>query len=493
MPPDAPKDDLTPAPARAVPRLRIAFNVVAQILLLFFIAIVANYLSCRHHRQWDLTLNRKFTLSTTTSNFLASLDQEVTIIVAFLSRAPIYPDVKGLLDQYLLAGNSRIKVEFIDPARNPARAADLKTKFNLALDQNAIIIATGDRVRVVPEDRLVTTDTGGRVVEFRGEAVLTSALIEAVEKDKKKLYLVSGHRNVPDLQVLLRDIHGMVSKQNAEVHELFFARAESIPADCAALLLLGPQVDLTSREIDMLRDYWENEKGNLFLLLDPSAATPNLTAFVRTYGVVPQNDRVLLVTGVPGLAVQKTYDVPALFLTGPAIARDLVGLSTQFPVQSQSLKVYENDPILHEEGVSLTPLVVADSRFWGETAFEKEELAFSEKEDNVQPLYLAASIEKGAVDDPRLRIKSSRMVVVGNARLLDSSPRRIGQNHDFFMSSINWMLDREELIGIAPKVRRDYSLSLNPGQKSRIQLIVLVLMPAGAFLLAFTVWSARRH
>jgi hypothetical protein len=55
------------------------------------------------------------------------------------------------------------------------------------------------------------------------------------------------------------------------------------------------------------------------------------------------------------------------------------------------------------------------------------------------------------------------------------------------------MLDREELIGIAPALPTDHSLVLSEKQFARIQFIVLLVMPGGAFLLAFTAWSLRRN
>ena len=336
-------------------------------------------------------------------------------------------------------------------------------------------------------------DDPRRIVEFRGESSITAALIAAVEKEPRKLYLASGHRQVKELQVLIDEIRGMLSIQNASTHELLFSSAERIPEDCDALLLIGPQVDLTSREIEMLRAYWETDKGSLLVLLDPNAQTPNLAEFLRSYGITPRNDRVLLAASVSGLSVQKTYTVPAVFLEGSPVTRNLVGVNTQFTAQSQSLDIMTYGPLLEKQNLTVTPLVLADQRFWGETRYREEEASFDETEDHLQPLYLAGAVEKNAVDDPRLRIDSSRLMVIGNANLLDTRPQRIKQNYDFFLSSVNWMIDREELIGITPKIPTDYSVTLSEKQFTRIQLLVLLVMPAGAFLLGFMAWSLRRN
>ncbi|MFV1994458.1 MAG: Gldg family protein [Verrucomicrobiales bacterium] len=474
-------------------RGRIALNTFVQLVLLVAICAIANYLSCRHHRQWDLTVNNKFTLSTTSTNFLDSLDQEVKIMVAFLAGSPVHDDVRGLVSEYQRRGGGHITVEFLDPGRNRTRTTDIKNKYNLELDQNVVIIATGDRVVVSAQRDMVKMGDGGRVEEFRGEAALTSALIEAIEKDKTKLYLITGHRRLVELQILMKEVHDLVKQQNAEVVELLISHAESVPEDCGALLLIGPTSDFSKSEIEVLRAYWEDRKGSLLLLLDPEAQTPNLFAFLRSYGVVPRSDRLLYATRVSGMELQKTYATSAIFLPGSPVTRELMGVNTVLPGLTQSLKLYQDDAYLKSQSIISVPLLLADDRFWGETDFDAELETRNPREDHMPPLYLAAAVEKGATEDPRLRIESSRLVVAGNRHFLDSSPQRIKPNLDFVLSSLNWMLDREELIGITPKFPSDYNLSMSPKQFSRIEMIVLIIMPAGVFIFGLIVWSARRQ
>ncbi len=482
-----------PAPPRPS-RTRIVCNVILQGLLLILIFLIVNYLSCRHHTQWDLTHNRKFTLSTTTLNFLDSLEQDVDIIVSFLAGSQVYDDIKGLIDEYQRYGRSHINVELVDPGRDRSRATDIKNKFDLELSKNVVIIATGDRVKVVSEDDMVTREDGafGRVLAFRGESALTSALIEAVEKEQKKLYLVTGHRKVTELQDLMRELHVLLSRQNAVIEELVLPQVDAIPNDCEALILIGPRIDLTPKEHDLVQSWWEDRKGSLLVLLNPAARTPNLYSFLRQFGAMPRDDRLVYAAKISGMELQKTYTVPAVFLPGSPVTRELVGINTVLLNESQSLRVLENDALLQAQNVSVVPLLLADERFWGETDYHEETAVRSETEDNLPPIYLAAAVEKGAVDDPNLRIASSRMVVAGNSHFLDSEPTRVAANVDFIMSALNWMLDREELIGITPKQPTEYNLNLSPAQFSRIQLIVLLIMPVGVFLFGIAVWITRR-
>ena len=55
---DDPTTDATAKP-RKIHRLRIGLNVVAQIALLLFLAVMVNYLGFEHYRRWDFSRDHK--------------------------------------------------------------------------------------------------------------------------------------------------------------------------------------------------------------------------------------------------------------------------------------------------------------------------------------------------------------------------------------------------------------------------------------------------
>ena len=60
------------------------------------------------------------------------------------------------------------------------------------------------------------------------------------------------------------------------------------------------------------------------------------------------------------------------------------------------------------------------------------------------------------------------------------------------MSSLNWALDREELAGISPRKPTAYVLSVDPAKLSLLQNLIILVIPALAFLAAGFVWFLRR-
>jgi len=58
--------------------------------------------------------------------------------------------------------------------------------------------------------------------------------------------------------------------------------------------------------------------------------------------------------------------------------------------------------------------------------------------------------------------------------------------------SVNWLLSREQLIGIAPKVSKPLTFSLNRDELARLRWIVLVFMPLIPAVIGTVVWWQRR-
>src|SRR5678815_3234120 len=106
-------DSPTPKP-RKIHRVRIGLNVVVQIGLLLFLAIMANYLGFEHYRRWDLSRDKKYALSDKTKRFLETIKGKVRVTVFFSPTNPIAQDVQALLTEYQYAGKAKMDVEHID-------------------------------------------------------------------------------------------------------------------------------------------------------------------------------------------------------------------------------------------------------------------------------------------------------------------------------------------------------------------------------------------
>jgi ABC-type uncharacterized transport system involved in gliding motility auxiliary subunit len=201
----------------------------------------------------------------------------------------------------------------------------------------------------------------------------------------------------------------------------------------------------------------------------------------------------VIAVDVTPLAQQKIYSVRCNFkgVEDLPITVPLLTLTTELAGQSSSLDLAPREKFLKESGILVSPLLEATNRYWGETRYQLAVPQYDPARDTANPVYVAAAAERGAARDARIRIQSSRLVVVGNATLIDPDTL-LQPNEDFIANSINWLLDREELIGIAPKYKKRYKLDITEPQRSKIFLLTTVLLPATVFCFGLFVWSSRR-
>jgi len=180
------------------------------------------------------------------------------------------------------------------------------------------------------------------------------------------------------------------------------------------------------------------------------------------------------------------------FVGGSPITKRLTNVNANFTggaTQSLTLDTERSKA----SGIKLKPLIQASKGFWGEIHYADaaQGVYFDPKEDHIDPV-VAASAEKGAVSDDRVRVDSSRLIVVGSSAFL-ANQTITEADMDFVLNSLNWLLDREEVIGITPKTAHNLSLNLTQSQLSLIALLVMGAIPAGAGLLGVIVWLKRRR
>ena len=85
------------------------------------------------------------------------------------------------------------------------------------------------------------------------------------------------------------------------------------------------------------------------------------------------------------------------------------------------------------------------------------------------------------------------MVVVSNAMFVQDAAITQGQQAlDFVSASVNWLINREQLIGIAPKVPKTLTFSLDENALRNIRWLILVLLPLIPAVFGFAVWWQRR-
>ena len=486
---------------RKIRRAQIGLNVVAQIILILFLAAMVNSIAFKHYARWDFSRDQKYALSDKTKRFLSTIRGKMRVTVFFSPNTPITADVQTLLTEYQYAANGRIDVEQIDPERNLSRAKQLFDKYKVVSDESLLVLDYEGRNKTVKASEMADIDQSGsavgegsRVTAFKGEQAITSAMIDLVEGKKNTVGYVVGHRE-PSLSQpgTVSILKTFIENENIKLQELNLFNVDAIPADLKAIMIVGPQYDFSDREMKLLRDFWDKQ-GRILLLLDPAAKTPRLDGFLRDLGVKVNDDRlmVFLRTGIQELAV--TRDVQAHFLGGSRITKRLADASALFFGGTSSLTLEPQR--VGAANIHVEPLIQAEKGYFTETDYNTDDqtkLQADAKRNSNVALTISASIEKGGSADERVQVNSSRLIVVSNSTFVqDNAVTQDQQALDFVADSVDWLLSREKLIGIAPKIPQPLIFTLNEDGLRNLRWIVLVLMPLVAAVIGAAVWWKRR-
>jgi hypothetical protein len=488
--------------AKKIGRIRIGLNVIVQIVLILFLAAMVNSYAFKHYARWDFSRDQKYALSDKTKRFLDSLKGKMRVTVFFSPTTPITTDVQNLLTEYQYAGKGKIDVEQIDPERNLSRAKELFDKYKVVTDESLLVLDYDGRNKTVKASEMADVDQseaafgeGPRVAAFKGEQAITGAMIDLVEGKKKTLGYVTGHKE-PPLSVPTSPITVLktfIENENIKFQELNLLDQPVIPADVNAVIILGPQYDFSDREMNVLRDFWDKQ-GRILLLIDPAANTPRLRAFLDELGVRVNDDRLMVFvrTGIQELAL--TRDVQAHFLGDSPVTKRLADVRTIFVGGTASLTLDPNRG--RAANIRLEPLIQAEKGYFAESDYNSDnqaKLQADAQKAGDMPLTIGASAEKGGSADARLQVNSSRLVAVTNATFVqDSAIMQDQAALDFVSGAVNWLLSREQLIGIAPKIPKPLTFSLDPEALQRLRWIVLVLMPLIPAVIGTVVWWQRR-
>ena len=512
IPAAPPADDTAAAPEKVphIQRLRISLNVFVQFLLMLVLYGLANYLAARHFKQWDYTFDRKFTLADSTVEYLKNVSVPIKITILTVRGEEPEKDLSALMQRYKETMKGRIEVKVIDTRRDVQAYEAFKAqlfKSRLTIETNGVLVqadAPGkskdaqSSYKFISEDALYEIDPVKRTATaFKGEGLLNAAIRGVTSVDRPAVGIIAGlgtYRQLPDrtsVYTVLSEISGL---QNIDLEPFPILAESEVPANLSALIWIAPE-DITEREQDILTKFFETPGHSLMILLKPANRTPNLDKFLGLYGITPQDDRVLTAESKASGPV-KRFDVDARFLEGSTLTAGIVSQSTLFLDQTRSLKIGGGSDKQRAENIEIKPLLSppADT-YWGEKTFEEALPRFDAATDNGPPVYIAAAAERGAPKDPRVQVKSSRLLVFGNSAIGD--PDSINrQNYDFITRSLNWLLHRDV---VAPndsstdKSKHRFRIMIKPEQWQRVFWTTTIILPLAALMTGLMVWSSRRN
>ncbi|MGE4108598.1 MAG: GldG family protein [Bacteriovoracia bacterium] len=443
-----------------------AYGLHATVSVLIALGIlgVLNLLSYKHPMKLDLTKNSLHTFSDQTKKVVREMKKEVKAVLFSntIEREKMRPVLQNFADL-----NSNFKVEYVDIQKEKA-AVEIAgiTK------ANTLKISVGDRNLKINE---IT------------EEKITNALMKLLREGDRTMCFILGHgekdakSNEP---IGMGIIKNELEQQAYEVKSVDLPTEMKIPDGCNTIGILGPTRSFLDEEIKVIGDYLNNG-GRAIIALDFVFQGPNphakLEALIEQWYVKFPNALVIQLPNpqvVAAADISKAHPITKEFET--AILMPLPRALVLMPDPPASLNV--------------AYLAKSSPKSWGKTdisEFKTGRITINKGKDLDGPIVLAAVVEgkqKGST-----ATKNSRLVLFGSSHMVANGGVQAGGNSDFFMNSVSWLMDDENLISIRSKQDDPAKLEIDDQKNIITFWLTVILYPLAIGALGIVVWIRRRR
>jgi hypothetical protein len=485
-------------------RIVTGLNVAVAVVLMATVVTLLNLLVSRVPFRFQLETRARHELSERTLGLLEGLKADVNVVAFLASESVLYDEVRALLREYAYAagkvGGVTLELEVVDPRRDISRTRDLAREYDVTAEDVIVFSCSGRSKYVEIQDlakyevELTEAGVAKRMVGFMGEQAFSSAILSVTQQSTPIIYFLTGHgeRDTEDFnrQGGYSSIARAVRRDNMEVRRLQLAEAGGIPEDCAALIVAGPDKKLSEVEVRHIDDYLKNRHGRAMFLMDPSVDA-GVGSLLDEWGVG-------LGSGVAaGLTFSGRELVIAKYGDHP-VTRAFENVTTMFYMPRPVVTtVPERNGRLgqkEEDRARVSVLAATGDEGWVEHDLSQDPPRYDEGTDLRGPVSVAVAVEKGPVGVD-VKIQPTRLVVVGDSYFVSNAAMRsgVGGNASFFLSSLNWLVERESLLTVAPRPPIELRLEMNDRQWTQAFLLTVVMVPSAFMLLGFFVWLKRRR
>ena len=480
-------------------RWGIGLNVLLSCVALLAIVVMVNYLASRHFLRFRWAGDAQSQLSPLTRSVLSALTNQVKVIVLFEpdSAGTLYGDVKELLKEYQLAC-PRLQLQFVDYLRNSGDAALIKAQYHLnaTSDADLVIFDCAGRYLVVSARELSDYDLNSAFrgepiprISFKGEQFFTSALFSVTDARPLRAYALTGHGEhdlkSEDATRGYQKLADVFREKNMTIEPLPL-RTNEVPDDCALLLIAGPRTRIPSEELEKIDAYLKKGGRALVLLLNTLLTEGRMSGLERLLAEwnVEVGDNLVMDRA------QSRADAARILITSEfgghpvvnPIQDERLGLVMPRSVRRRTADSRGTDAIKVTELVFTSPSGVALANVSGNQGVVET--------NGTIPLIVAA--ERGVVTGVSSDRGATRLVVAGESIFLANQAIEAEANRDFASLAVNWLLGREQLLGIGPRRLQSYRVSLTVAQRNQLRWILLGAMPGSVLFLGLLVWVRRR-
>ncbi len=520
------KQDLTPEQERerALKRVKrmkkLKYGALATALTALFVAgvvvvnIIVGVLNDRYQWNIDLTSSGLYEIDDKTVEYLNQLNNDIELVVmadeALFAENSMLKVVDETLNRFKAEGNGHITVDYVDMTKDPDAVKKYSQYYNGEIVDGDIVVAAGKLVRVVSFEDVIkveqsidyTTYTQVSNYTFIGEQSLLAAIMGVTDLNPINVALLGklGDANIFHgyESYNYQNICDLLEKNNYQCTDVDISADVLDPAKYHMAVLVAPQNDLTQAQIDKLSAFLYNggsyERKLLYFASSFQNDTPNLDAFLETWGIsvgdaviYEGNDSIAHQTST---ALGMLREVPALLLTESEYAAKLA--NKKLPIVAPICRPLE---LLYESNSGRTTealLITSDTAYLQPLTTGEDEDPV-DKSDAETGSFIVAALghQHHAVSEDTF---TSTVAVFGSWMMdVNVAEERSYNNADYFVTVVNTMCGKENVITIAEKSLDTTSITITESQVTTTRNIVVFIIPLLVAVIGLVVYIRRRN
>ena len=439
---------------------QLGTNTTILSVAVIAILVIVNFVGFRHHKRFDLTTEKLYTLSDQTKQVVGGLQKDVTIVR--FDKSP-----NAALDDQMAEYTSlsrHLKFQNIDPQQKPEVAQQYG-----ATRMGDVILASGPR-----KEHLETGATS--------EEDITGAIIKVTQDKVKTVCFVTGHGEkslTDDGEDGYSHLDAGLKKENYVTRTLNLVSENGVASDCSVVVIAGPTQQFFPQEAEMLNQYLAGS-GKGLILVDPQT-DPKLGEIFQAWN-----------TNVGDNVVIDSSGVGSLLGAGPAIP--LVTTFGESPITKNFARSMTFFPLARTVSIAdksktdpqIVELLKTSPQSFTVPNLKQGQNKLTFNPDTAGPLSLGVAASRKAEGG------EARVVVIGNSTFAANPYVGLQKNGDLFYNTIDWLAQDENLISIRPKSQTNRRVTLTQGQSSALTWLDLIILPGIVIFSGVYIWWKRR-
>jgi ABC-type uncharacterized transport system involved in gliding motility auxiliary subunit len=476
-------------------------NLLLQAVLFLALFAGLNYIALNHAWRFDATANRQHSLSPETKSYLGNLERDVAITVTFTDNqdnaeyAQVFRDINALLREYnyftAKSGKGRLTIRYVDVYQSRREAEALGVA-----DQPNIILLSSDRHRrALQIDDLYVIKKKISREAFKGEAVLTAAILDVASAEKKKIYFVAGHQEMSpdgvDGAHGLSQLRDQLRQRNYDIETINLSFARRIPDDAALIVIPSPRGPILPFEEGLLRNYLTTRAGRVILLVDPKYNF-SLENLLFDWGVRVFDNAIL---DTDRNYMSENGELILSHFAAHPITQVLID-NALLPLVGSTREVTEDISRPPDDGLAVKTLVASSKTSWGESGYRLSNFTFTpgqDRRDTRNGLGVVVISERLKPANLPLSVPGGRLAVFGTSDLVTNNRIINLGNFLLFLNTLSWAIERDTPLNIPPRPIERFHLSLSQEELGRLRLGLFLVVPGIVALLGIAVYWTRRN